>query len=151
MIHPVNTEEHPMTFLEWCSSTFKSLLGDFLTDGELLVFVTKEKTNLQGLLIKEPGLKRFPLHAVKKYLKGRQHCWWTAFASQFYIKKFGNSAWRLFFVIWEKRFQCGKGGGGIIFICVSSGFSLPSIFFQHERILNAVDFLDHHITHRGYE
>ena len=63
--------------------------------------------------------------------------------------------------------SAGRGGGIIyfhhlssldyheflqrVFICVSSGFSLPSVFFPHEGILDAVDFLDHHITHRRYE
>ena len=134
----------------------------------LIVFDTKEKTYLIGSLIREPGLKRFVLHAVKKYWKGRRHRWWTAFVLQFYIKKFRNSSGKLLFVIWEKSRPVRGGGGGIIyfhhlssldyheflqrvFICVSSGFSLPSVFFPHEGILDAVDFLDHHITHRRYE
>ena len=93
----------------------------------LIVFDTKEKTYLIGSLIREPGLKRFVLHAVKKYWKGRRHRWWTAFVLQFYIKKFRNSSGKLLFVIWEKSRPVRGGGGDNLFS--------PPFFFRLSWIL----------------
>ena len=148
---------------------FSNITWGFEESWNFFAFFIKEETNLLGLLMKEAGCKYFMMRAVKKYWMDRQH-WRAAFVLHQNTRKFYLEIVVCYFRK-RDRVQCGEGrdggGGGVIsfhplsldhheFLCravilESSGFSLPLKIFPHEGILHAVDFLDHHITHRRFE